>query len=83
MKKERTKEENFKFKEFDFEILDYLTFNVKIKDIVNTKVNGIDYSYYKINMDQIGSNIGLIKFGAEYLIVRKWIVINSYLICRI
>ncbi len=79
LKKERTKEENFKYKEFDFEILDYLTFNVKINDIVNTKVNGIDYSYYKINMDQIGSNIEFMKISAEYLIDKKGNYLNFYL----
>ena len=78
LKKKRTKEENFKYKEFDFEILDYLTFNVKINDLVNTKVNGIDYSYYKINMDQIGSNIEVMKISVEYLIDKKGNYLNFY-----
>ena len=47
-----------------------------IKDIIKTKVNGLDYIYYKVNMDQKNVRNGDMQLNAEYLIDLKGKYLN-------
>ena len=47
-----------------------------IKDVIKTKVNGLDYTYYKVNMDQKNVRNGDMQFNAEYLIDLKGKYLN-------
>lgn len=54
---------------FDFNELSYLKYVFTVIDIINTKVNGLDYSYYKVNLDEKNTTKNIdIKLNAEYLI---------------
>lgn len=67
--KKRNRSDSFISKLFDFDELSYLKLVYTVKDIINTKVNGIDYSYYKINLDEKNTqkNIDL-RLNAEYFV---------------
>jgi len=75
-RKERVKKDNIIDAMFDFNMLDYMIYENKIKDIVTSKVNGIDYSYYVVDMKQIGSNFDEVKLEVEVLIDKKGNLLN-------
>ena len=72
----RNKKDTIISKFFDFEELSYLKYVFTIKDIVKTKVNGLDYTYYKVNLDQKNVRNGDMQLNAEYLIDLKGKYLN-------
>ena len=72
----RNKKDTIISKFFDFEELSYLKYVFTIKDIIKTKVNGLDYTYYKVNLDQKNVRNGDMQLNAEYLIDLKGKYLN-------
>ena len=72
----RNKKDTIISKLFDFEELSYLKYVFTIKDVIKTKVNGLDYTYYKVNMDQKNVRNGDMQLNAEYLIDLKGKYLN-------
>ena len=72
----RNKKDSIITKYFDFEELSYLKYVYTIKDVIKTKVNGLDYSYYKVNMDQKNVRNGDMQINVEYLIDLKGKYLN-------
>ena len=63
------KDDQFYSTFFDFEQLFYLNFKYLVDDVNFTKVNGIDYNYYKVKLDEIreDTNTDLV-VNIEYII---------------
>ena len=64
----RNKDDSITTKFFDFEELSYLEYVFTINDVINTRLNGLDYSYYKVDLDQKNTRNSDIQINAEYLV---------------
>ncbi len=65
----RKKEDFIISKFFDFDQLSYLKYVFTVKDVIDTKVNGLDYTYYKVNLNEknINKNTDM-RINAQYYI---------------
>ena len=75
------KDDQFYSTFFDFEQLFYLNFKYLVDDVNFTKVNGIDYNYYKVKLDEIreDANTDLV-VNIEYIIDNQGKYLNFSLI---